>query len=93
MKHSNELITLAENRRPYAGRTEYRIVLRPGIGMFIQKAPSAAEQFVDFLKITQAGIDVLAEKHFMFAPGRDQSAAIHDFVQSSSVKAQLKQAA
>lgn len=90
MNHQNEMIILADNRRAYAGRTEYRIVLRPGVGMFIQKSPNGSSEFADYLKITQAGIDVLAEKHFLFAPGRDQSAAIYDFIRSSDVRAQLK---
>lgn len=75
-------ITIASERKNYVGRKEFRLVFRVLGDYVIQSSATPADEnsWVDRMHIGEAQLEDLRETHQLFKQGRDQSAALYDFV-------------
>lgn len=86
-------VIIADNRMNYIGRVEYRLVLRLGVddltnNYVIQRSssPERATSWSDVAKIGRQEFIDICKNHWLMNPGRDQSAALHDYVAKQKQK-------
>lgn len=77
-----DFIVIADSAFPYLGRTEYRIIREIHGDTVIQKELKKGEGWFNVCCISDSDMEKLINHHKLFVSGRDQSAAIYDFLNS-----------